>query len=155
MAALGLPRPESVDVDFARWRGEEQELAGGGLLINDAYNANPVSMRAALAYLAERAGDRRRVAVLGDMAELGRTGPGYHREVGDCVRKPRTSSSVGGLARGYLEGGVPGRWAANVHDALRQVDELVRPGDAVLVKGSRAVGLEAVAAALTQIRATS
>jgi UDP-N-acetylmuramoyl-tripeptide--D-alanyl-D-alanine ligase len=63
--------------------------------------------------------------------------------------------AVGDLARGYLEGGVPGRWVANVHDALRQVDELVCPGDAVLVKASRAVGLEAVAAALTQIRATT
>ena len=67
--ALELPRPQSVDVDFARWRGEEHELPGGGLLINDAYNANPVSMRAALAYLAERAGDRRRVAILGEMAD--------------------------------------------------------------------------------------
>ena len=157
LSALGLPRPESVDVDFARWRGEEQELPGGGLLINDAYNANPVSMRAALAYLAERAGDRRRVAILGDMAELGRTGPGYHREVGAAASELGVDEilAVGELARGYLEDGVPGRWVANVHDALRQVDELVRPGDAVLVKGSRAVGLEAVAAALTQIRATS
>jgi UDP-N-acetylmuramoyl-tripeptide--D-alanyl-D-alanine ligase len=157
LTALGLPRPESVDVDFARWRGEEQELPGGGLLINDAYNANPVSMRAALAYLAERAGDRRRVAILGDMAELGRTGPGYHREVGAAASELGVDEllAVGELARGYLEDGVPGRWVANVHDALRQVDELVRPGDAVLVKGSRAVGLEAVAAALTQIRATS
>jgi UDP-N-acetylmuramoyl-tripeptide--D-alanyl-D-alanine ligase len=74
--ALGLPRPNAVDVDFSRWRGEERELPGGGLLINDAYNANPVSMRAALGYLAARAGDRRRVAILGDMAELGRTAPG-------------------------------------------------------------------------------
>jgi UDP-N-acetylmuramoyl-tripeptide--D-alanyl-D-alanine ligase len=157
LTALGLPRPESVDVDFARWRGEEQELPGGGLLINDAYNANPVSMRAGLAYLAERAGDRRRVAILGDMAELGRTGPDYHREVGAAASELGVDEllAVGELARGYLEGGVPGRWVANVHDALRQVDELVRPGDAVLVKGSRAVGLEAVAAALTQIRATS
>jgi len=157
LAALGLPRPESVDVDFARWRGEEQELPGGGLLINDAYNANPVSMRAALAYLAERAGDRRRVAILGDMAELGRTGPEYHREVGAAASELGVDEllAVGELARGYLEGGVPGRWVANVHDALRQVDELVRPGDAVLVKASRAVGLEAVAAALTQIRATT
>jgi len=157
LAALGLPRPESVDVDFARWRGEEQELPGGGLLINDAYNANPVSMRAALAYLAERAGDRRRVAILGDMAELGRTGPAYHREVGAAASELGVDEllAVGELARGYLEGGVPGRWVANVHDALRQVDELVRPGDAVLVKASRAVGLEAVAAALTQIRATT
>jgi UDP-N-acetylmuramoyl-tripeptide--D-alanyl-D-alanine ligase len=157
LAALGLPRPESVDVDFARWRGEEQELPGGGLLINDAYNANPVSMRAALAYLAERAGGRRRVAILGDMAELGRTGPAYHREVGAAASELGVDEllAVGELARGYLEGGVPGRWVANVHDALRQVDELVRPGDAVLVKASRAVGLEAVAAALTQIRATT
>src|SRR3989440_4393375 len=69
--ALGLPRPQAVDVDFSRWRGEEVELPGGGLLINDAYNANPVSMRAALAYLADRAGGRRRVASLRDMAELG------------------------------------------------------------------------------------
>jgi UDP-N-acetylmuramoyl-tripeptide--D-alanyl-D-alanine ligase len=153
--ALDLPRPESVDVDFARWRGEEQELPGGGLLINDSYNANPVSMRAALAYLAERAGDRRRVAILGDMAELGRTGPDYHRQVGASASELGVDEllAVGELARGYLEGGVPGRWAANVHDALREVDELVRPGDAVLVKASRAVGLEAVAAALTQIRA--
>ena len=157
LAALGLPRPESVDVDFARWRGEEQELPGGGLLINDAYNANPVSMRAALAYLAERAGDRRRVAILGDMAELGRTGPEYHREVGAAASELGVDEllAVGELARGYLEGGVQGRWVANVHDALRQVDELVRPGDAVLVKASRAIGLEAVAAALTQIRATT
>jgi UDP-N-acetylmuramoyl-tripeptide--D-alanyl-D-alanine ligase len=155
--ALELPRPESVDVDFARWRGEEQELPGGGLLINDAYNANPVSMRAALAYLAERAGDRRRVAILGDMAELGRTGPEYHRQVGAAASELGVDEllAVGELAREYLEGGVPGRWAANVHDALRQVDELVRPGDAVLVKASRAVGLEAVAAALTQIPTTT
>ena len=155
--ALELPRPESVDVEFARWRGEEQELPGGGLLINDAYNANPVSMRAALAYLAERAGDRRRVAILGDMAELGRTGPEYHREVGAAASELGVDAllAVGDLSRGYLEGGVPGRWVANVHDALREVDELVRPGDAVLVKASRAVGLEAVAAALTQIPTTT
>jgi UDP-N-acetylmuramoyl-tripeptide--D-alanyl-D-alanine ligase len=157
LAALGLPRPESVDVDFARWRGEEQELPGGGLLINDAYNANPVSMRAALAYLAERAQGRRRVAILGDMAELGRTGPQYHRQIGVAASELGVDEllAVGELARGYLEGGVSGRWAPNVHEALRQVDELVRPGDAVLVKASRAVGLEAVAAALTQIPTTT
>jgi UDP-N-acetylmuramoyl-tripeptide--D-alanyl-D-alanine ligase len=151
--ALGLPRPVAVDVDFSRWRGEEDELPGGGLLINDAYNANPVSMRAALAYLAERAGARRRVAILGDMAELGRTGPAYHREIGEAAVELGVDEllAVGDLARGYLESGVPGRWVANVHEALREVDELVRPGDAVLVKASRAVGLEAVAAALTQV----
>jgi UDP-N-acetylmuramoyl-tripeptide--D-alanyl-D-alanine ligase len=151
--ALGLPRPSAIDVDFARWRGDEDELPGGGLLINDAYNANPVSMRAALSYLVERAGPRRRVAILGDMAELGRTGPQYHREVGEAAAELGVDEllAVGQLSRGYLEGGVSGRWVANVHDALRQVDDLVRPGDAVLVKASRAVGLEAVAEALTKI----
>ena len=152
---LGLSRPRAVDVDFGRWRGEEDELHGGGILINDAYNANPVSMRAALAYLTERAGDRRRVAILGDMAELGRTGPAYHREVGEAAAELGVDEllAVGDLARWYLEGGVPGRWAANVHEALRELDEVVRPGDAVLVKASRAIGLEAVAAALTQVTA--
>ena len=151
--ALGLPRPTSVDVDFSRWRGDEDELPGGGLLINDAYNANPVSMRAALAYLVERAGDRRRVAILGEMAELGRTGPEYHREVGAAAAELGIDEllAVGELARGYLEHGVPGRWVANVHQAVGELDDVVRPGDAVLVKASRAVGLEAVAAALTEL----
>jgi UDP-N-acetylmuramoyl-tripeptide--D-alanyl-D-alanine ligase len=151
--ALGLPRPSAVDVDFARWRGDEDELPDGGLLINDAYNANPVSMRAALAYLAERAGERRRVAILGDMAELGRTAPEYHREIGVAAGELGVDEllAVGELARGYLDGGVPGRWVANVHEAVRDLGEVVRPGDAVLVKASRAVGLEAVAAALTEL----
>ena len=151
--ALGLPRPSAVDVDFARWRGDEDELPGGGLLINDAYNANPVSMRAALAYLAERAGERRRVAILGDMAELGRTAPEYHREIGVAAGELGVDEllAVGELARGYLDGGVPGRWVPNVHEAVRELGEVVQPGDAVLVKASRAVGLEAVAAALTEL----
>ena len=151
--ALGLPRPATVEVDFSRWRGDEEELAGGGLLINDAYNANPVSMRAALAYLAERAGERRRVAILGDMAELGRTAPEYHREVGEAAATLGVDEllAVGELARGYLDGGVTGRWVPNVHDALRELGDVVRPGDAVLVKASRAIGLEAVAAALTEL----
>jgi UDP-N-acetylmuramoyl-tripeptide--D-alanyl-D-alanine ligase len=151
--ALALPRPARVDVDFSRWRGDEDELPGGGLLINDAYNANPVSMRAALAYLGERAGDRRRLAILGDMAELGRTAPDYHHEVGKAAAALGVDEllAVGELARGYLDGGVPGRWVPNVHEAVRQLPDVVRPGDAVLVKASRAVGLEAVATALTEL----
>jgi UDP-N-acetylmuramoyl-tripeptide--D-alanyl-D-alanine ligase len=153
--ALGLPRPQRVDVDFSRWRGEEGELAGGGLVINDAYNANPVSMRAALAYLVQRAEGRRRVAILGDMAELGRTGPEYHHEVGAAAVELGIDEvlAVGELARGYLDAGARGRWVPNVHEALRELDEVVRPGDAVLVKASRAIGLEAVAEALTKVPA--
>jgi UDP-N-acetylmuramoyl-tripeptide--D-alanyl-D-alanine ligase len=150
--ALGLPRPPRVEVRFSRWRGEETPLRGGGVLINDAYNANPVSMRAALAYLVERAGERRKLAILGEMAELGRTGPAYHREIGAAAAEAGVDEilAVGELARAYLEAGVDGRWVANVHEALRELDGVVRPGDAVLVKASRAVGLEAVAESLEE-----
>ena len=154
--ALGLPKPTSVVVDFSKWRGEERELPGGGLLINDAYNANPVSMRAALEYLIAQAAGRRPVAILGDMAELGRTGPDHHRQVGEAAAELGVQEllAVGELARGYVEGaaGVSSRWVPNVHEALPELDEVVRPGDCVLVKASRAVGLEAVAEALAAVK---
>jgi UDP-N-acetylmuramoyl-tripeptide--D-alanyl-D-alanine ligase len=154
--ALGLPRRERVDADFSRWRGEELPLAGGGLLINDAYNANPVSMRAALAHLEATAGDRRRVAVLGDMAELGPGAPAFHEEIGsEAVRRGVSAVvAVGELARGYL---VPElaetRWAPDAESAVAAVEEVVRPGDCVLVKASRSVGLERVAETLAAVSA--
>ena len=156
--ALGLPRPERVDVEFSRWRGEELPLPGGGLLINDAYNANPVSMRAALVHLAAVAGARRRVAILGDMAELGTGGPGYHEELGREVARHGVEAllAVGELARGYLDGaaGVPlRRWAPDAEAAAAEATDLVEPGDCVLVKASRAVGLERVADALAAVSA--
>ena len=155
LEALGLTPPAQVDVDFTKARGNETALPGDGLLINDAHNANPISMRAALAYLAERAEGRRLVAVLGDMRELGRSGPAYHREIGEAVVEYGVDEvlAVGDLARNYLEPGVRGRWVANVHEALRELDDVVRPGDAVLVKASRAIGLEAVAEALIKVPA--
>jgi UDP-N-acetylmuramoyl-tripeptide--D-alanyl-D-alanine ligase len=147
--ALGVPLPTGrVDVELSRWRGEESALPGGGLLINDSYNANPASMRAALEHLAEHEG--RKVAILGDMAELGRTAPEYHREVGELVRSLGIDEvlSVGELARDY-----GGEHAADAAEAAEKATELVRPGDVVLVKGSRAVGLEIVAEALMGVPA--
>jgi len=156
--ALGLPMPESVDVVFSRWRDEEVPLPGGGLLINDAYNANPISMRAALAHLAERAGSRRRVAVLGDMAELGSGGPAFHQEIGELAAATRVKAlvAVGELARGYLDGATGiavTRWCPDAQAAVAVTEEVVEPGDCVLVKGSRAVGLELVAEALAAVNA--
>jgi UDP-N-acetylmuramoyl-tripeptide--D-alanyl-D-alanine ligase len=123
------------------------------LLINDAYNANPVSMRAALAQLAATAGDRRRVAILGDMAELGPGAPAFHEEIGREVARHGVEAllAVGELARGYVDNatGVPVvRWAA-----AEAAVELVQPGDCVLVKASRAVGLERVAESLAAVSA--
>ena len=156
--ALGLPRPQRVDVDFSRWRGEELPLAGGGLLINDAYNANPDSMRAALAHLAAVSGDRRRVAVLGEMAELGPDGPGFHQEIGAEAERHGVAAlvAVGELARGYLGGGsgIPiTEWAPDTESAVPVVESIVQPGDCVLVKASRSVGLERVAEALAAVSA--
>jgi UDP-N-acetylmuramoyl-tripeptide--D-alanyl-D-alanine ligase len=160
--ALGLPleaaQAGAGNVRLSRWRGEEVPLPGEGLLINDCYNANPLSMVAALEHLAERAGDRRKVAVLGDMAELGPGAPAYHREVGATASRAGVEVlvAIGPLARGYLEGarGVPEtRWAPSVEQGLPTLRRLLRPGDCVLVKGSRAMGLEAIAEALAVVAA--
>jgi UDP-N-acetylmuramoyl-tripeptide--D-alanyl-D-alanine ligase len=110
-------------------------------------------MRAALAHLATVAGERRRVAILGDMAELGPEAPGFHEELGREVARQRVEAllAVGELSRGYLDGavGVPlTRWAPDAEAAAGLAAELVEPGDCVLVKASRAVGLERVAGAL-------
>jgi UDP-N-acetylmuramoyl-tripeptide--D-alanyl-D-alanine ligase len=148
--ALGVPLPDGVvDVEFSRWRSQESELPGGGLLINDAWNANPVAMRAALAYLRESAGGRRTVAVLGEMAELGGDAPRFHAEVAHAAEGVDVVIGVGPLARGYE----PDAWAATAAEAVGLVRELVQPGDAVLVKGSRSVGLELVADALAGVPA--
>ena len=139
---LDVPLPVGeLNVEFSKLREEEHPLPGGGLLLNDCYNANPVSMRAALTHLAERAGAGRRLAVLGEMAELGETAPGYHRQVGELVRELGVQViGVGELARAY-----GGEWVATADEAAVRLRDELRPGDAVLVKGSRSVGLEVVA----------
>jgi UDP-N-acetylmuramoyl-tripeptide--D-alanyl-D-alanine ligase len=144
--ALGYGRPDGVvHVTFSRWRSQETELPGGGLLINDAWNANPVAMRAALAHLRDRAGGRRTVAVLGEMAELGRDARRFHEEIGRELGSIDVVIGVGELARAYE----PSAWVATAAEAVAVARDLVAPGDAVLVKGSRSVGLELVADALS------
>ncbi len=146
-AALALPLERAGEgaagIRLSPWRGEELPLPGGGLVVNDAYNANPDSMRAALEYLAERAGERRRVAVLGEMAELGEHGERYHREIGELATALGVHVlGVGEPARLYA----PEAWVADAAEAAVAVRSFVLPGDAVLVKASRAVGLEGIAA---------
>ena len=136
--AVGVEPPdEPVEVAFSRWRSQETELPGGGLLINDAWNANPVAMRAALAHLLERANGRRTVAILGEMAELGPDAARYHEEIGREAADLDLVIGVGELARRYA----PDEWVATAAEAAALARELVRPGDAVLVKASRSVGV--------------
>jgi UDP-N-acetylmuramoyl-tripeptide--D-alanyl-D-alanine ligase len=145
-ACLEIPLPESLEVEFSRFREEERPLPGDGVLLNDCYNANPVSMRAALEHFVVRAGDRRRIAVLGDMLELGPGAPEYHREIRDLVRELGIERliAVGELAREY-----GGDWVPTAADAAERLRAEIRPGDAVLVKGSLGVGLAVVAENLT------
>jgi UDP-N-acetylmuramoyl-tripeptide--D-alanyl-D-alanine ligase len=144
---LGLAPELCVDlhVEFSPLREQELDVDDGVLLINDCYNANPLSMRAALANLSERAGARRRLAVLGEMAELGANAPEYHREIGNLAKELDVEViAVGPLARDYVRNG-RGRWVASAAEATDALRRELRPGDVVLVKGSRAVGLEVVA----------
>jgi UDP-N-acetylmuramyl pentapeptide synthase len=148
--ALGVQAAGELVVEFSALREQELSLADDVLLINDCYNANPMSMRAALANLAERAGPRRRVAVLGEMAELGANAPAYHSEVAETVRELGVEViAVGPLARAYVANG-RGRWVATAAEAVDALRRELRPGDVVLVKGSRSVGLEVIAENVTR-----
>ena len=148
VASVGAPT-----IAFSPWRGEESELSDGTLVINDAYNANPESMRAALNHLRDRAAGRRTVAILGDMAELGPNAPDYHREFGELAEVD-VLLAVGELARGYLASPARERhWVATREEAIGRVGELLRPGDAVLVKASRRMALETLAGSLTSVAA--
>jgi UDP-N-acetylmuramoyl-tripeptide--D-alanyl-D-alanine ligase len=144
--ALGLPLLRvgegASNIRLSPWRGEELELPGGGFVINDAYNANPDSMRAALEHLAERAQGRRRIAILGEMAELGEAGLVYHEQIADLTEQLDVEVvGVGAPAAAYR----PSVLVATSAEAVQAARSLVRPGDAVLVKASRAVGLEGIA----------
>jgi len=150
--ALGV-RPEGrVDVRFSAMRGERIALPDGIVIVNDCYNANPMSMAAALEELAGMTA-RRRVAVLGDMLELGPQEHRFHVEVGARAAALGLDVlvTVGPRAEAMAEG-IAGRRprpehhpVADAAEAAALVPGLLEPGDAVLIKGSRAIELERVA----------
>jgi UDP-N-acetylmuramoyl-tripeptide--D-alanyl-D-alanine ligase len=143
----------------SRWRMELVERADGVVVINDAYNANPESVRAALKTLAAigRARPARTVAVLGEMAELGADAAVEHDAIGrlavrlDISRLIAVGAAARPMAHGAaLEGSWDGEstWVADSDAALILLQHELRPGDVVLVKASRAASLERVAIAL-------
>ncbi|MDF9812653.1 UDP-N-acetylmuramoyl-tripeptide--D-alanyl-D-alanine ligase [Streptomyces sp. SPB162] len=160
---LGMPVEEiatalSAAGTLSHWRMEVTERPDGVTVVNDAYNANPDSMRAALRALAAMGRGRRTWAVLGEMAELGEESLTEHDAVGRLVVRLNVSKlvAVGGSEAAWLDMGAKneGSWgeeSVHVSDAETAIDLLrseLRPGDVVLVKASRSVGLERVALAL-------
>ena len=149
--ALSAAAPRS------RWRMEINERADGLVVINDAYNASPESMRAALKSLKNIAGKRRSWAVLGEMLELGESSMAEHDAIGRLVVRLDVQRLVvvgEGARPMHLAAGLEGSWGQesvfvpDVESAVALLRDEVRPDDVVLVKASRAAGLEAVAARL-------
>ncbi len=147
----------STATPASRWRMEVTERPDGVLVINDAYNANPESMRAALDALA--ATGRRAFAVLGPMAELGAATEAEHQALGRRVVELGIARliAVGDGARAIADAaaveastGDMAHWVPDVHAAVAVLHDELRPGDAVLVKASRAASLERIALAITQ-----
>jgi UDP-N-acetylmuramoyl-tripeptide--D-alanyl-D-alanine ligase len=146
--ALSAAEPRS------RWRMEVGRRPDGVTVVNDAYNANPESMRAALAALQALPGQRR-IAVLGAMAELGPGGGAEHERLGRDAAAAGVDLIVAvgadavGIASGAAAAGRrPGEESVHVPDraaARALLSELLRPGDVVLVKASRSYGLERLA----------
>jgi UDP-N-acetylmuramoyl-tripeptide--D-alanyl-D-alanine ligase len=160
--ALGLSLGEvaealSAAAPRSRWRMEVDRRPDGVTVVNDAYNANPESMRAALAALAGLPAERR-IAVLGGMAELGPGAAAEHERLGRDAAAAGTDLivAVGDDAVGIADGAVAagrlaGKESVHVPDrtaARKLLDDLLRPGDVVLVKASRSYGLERLAADL-------
>ena len=154
-SAVGVIPTGRVALELSPGRGQRMELAEGVILINDCYNANPMSMRAALEDLAQTAATAERartVAVLGDMLELGPRAAEYHAKLGEEASMAGVDVivTVGPLAVAIAE-----RFDGEIHSvpdaatAAEIVPGLLRSGDVVLVKGSRGVGLEVVCRALS------
>ena len=140
-AALGAAGPAS------RWRMEVTDRADGVTVVNDAYNANPDSMRAALSALVALGGGARRTwAVLGRIGELGEDSAAGHAAVADAARALGVDELVAVDTPDY-----PGaRRTGGVDETVALLRAELAPGDVVLVKASRAAGLERVAARLLE-----
>jgi UDP-N-acetylmuramoyl-tripeptide--D-alanyl-D-alanine ligase len=162
-AELGMPVADiaaglSTAVARSRWRMEVTQRPDGVSVVNDAYNANPDSVRAAIAALATMARGGRALAVLGHMTELGDAADQLHEEIGAAAARAGVAALivVGEQAAPMLAGAkaVPS-WQGEllaVPDgaaAVRAVSDRLRSGDVVLVKASHSIGLERVALALT------
>ncbi|MFZ1994247.1 MAG: UDP-N-acetylmuramoyl-tripeptide--D-alanyl-D-alanine ligase [Solirubrobacteraceae bacterium] len=153
--AVGVTPEGRVEVALTAGRGQRYITPSRVTVIDDCYNANPISMRAALddlkATAAATTGSARRIAVLGDMLELGPSEQEFHSQLGEQAAAAGVDVLV---TVGPLAASIGDRFSGETHtvadagEAAVLVPELLAPGDVVLVKASRGVGLELVCRAL-------
>jgi UDP-N-acetylmuramoyl-tripeptide--D-alanyl-D-alanine ligase len=153
---FGFGQEESAEA-LAGFAGVEMRLqtiqAGPVTILNDAYNANPASLTAAAEVLVDTPG-RRRVLVAGDMLELGQTGPDLHEQVGRDLAETSIDwivgvGELGGLlARAAGQAGSETETFQTLEEAVDQLPARLSAGDVVLIKGSRSMGMEALAGAI-------
>jgi len=161
LAAIGASLPAGLSLEeiekqiptlpLPPMRLEQIKLPGNILVINDSYNSNPLSLRAALNYLREK--DGRRIAVLGDMLELGEESEKLHREAGAWVKESGVSfliligEKAKFIGEGAIEKGFPPQNVAYFPEkegVVSFIREILEEGDTVLVKGSRKLQLEQI-----------
>ena len=168
LAAIAAAHCAGIDVDRAvelieqitkisKWRMEVTTSDSGITVINDSYNANPESMRAALKTLVSMSKGVRSVAVLGPMKELGDHSMEEHDALGRlavrldislllCIGDQMKITHLGASQEGSW--GDEAHWVPDIESALVFLEEYLQPGDVILVKASRSVGLDRVAEAL-------
>ncbi|HET9262507.1 MAG TPA: UDP-N-acetylmuramoyl-tripeptide--D-alanyl-D-alanine ligase [Vicinamibacterales bacterium] len=148
---------------FAPLSGRGDVVAGrrGEMIMDDSWNANPASVRSALKAFQTVSGSRRRIAVLGDMLELGADSPRFHHDIGRAAAAYVDALyGIGMHARAYVEGfqqarpGAPAAWYATVGEAIPTIQMTVQAGDAVLVKASHGVHLGRLVEALRELATT-
>lgn len=154
--AVGVVPSGRLELQLSPGRGQRRAIAGGIILIDDAYNANPMSMRAALDGLAATETTGRRIAVLGDMLELGPSAETYHREIGRYAADAADVLVTVGSLAATMAAEFPGERhvTADAASAAELVSGLLAPGDVVLVKASNGVGLRLVCESLSAVPAT-
>lgn len=145
----GLSKVNLTPMRLEIIQSPEQELT----LINDVYNANPASMSSALEVLQNVAGNRRKIAILGDMYELGDYSVKGHQEVGKKAKEiePSYLITVGQLAQYIAEGAIGAGYPEdrvnsfqNNQEALSYLKNIINPGDVILIKGSRGAKMEEI-----------
>jgi UDP-N-acetylmuramoyl-tripeptide--D-alanyl-D-alanine ligase len=161
---FGVPLDEMLDratrLRAAHHRGELLRLPGGVTLIDDSYNSSPAALRRSLETVASATGSARKLAVLGEMLELGDHARGLHLACGRAAAEAGLHRliTVGGdpaaaLAQGAIDAGMPARAVTHVRtkdEAAEIALQQVRAGDLVLVKGSRGIGTDLVVERLKQ-----